>query len=136
MATTRLEHRGGLAFELELQGHRFGVDASAELGGQGRGPQPKPLVLSALAGCTGMDVVSILAKMQMPFDSFAIEVDGTLTLEHPKVYSAVHIRYILAGARAERAKIEKAINLSLDKYCGVAAMLKKTASLSWELVIN
>jgi putative redox protein len=125
-----------MAFDVELSGLSFGVDAAPEFGGKNHGPSPKPLVLSALAGCTGMDVVSILNKMQMPFDSLAIEVDGTLGEEHPKVYTAIRIRYIVAGGRAELAKIEKAVKLSLDKYCGVAAMLGKTAAITHEIVLN
>jgi putative redox protein len=135
-AKTVLQWKGNMAFEVELQGHRFMVDADPEFGGQELGPRPKALVLSALAGCTGMDVVSMLAKMRMGYDSFRVEVDGQDTDEHPKVYKEILIRYVFRGAALDREKIEKAVNLSLSRYCGVHAMLGKTAAIRHEVVLN
>ena len=125
-----------LAFNVELDGHNFMVDADAEFGGKGRGTKPKGLLLSALAGCTGMDVASLLTKMKMPFDSFALEVQGELAKEHPKSYTDIVIRYIFRGNELDRNKIEKSVKLSLDKYCGVHTMLAKAANLSYEIVLN
>ena len=125
-----------LAFNVELDGHNFMVDADAEFGGKDRGPKPKGLLLSALAGCTGMDVASLLTKMKMPFDSFALEVQGEIAEEHPKSYTDIVIRYIFRGKDLDRKKIEKSIKLSLDKYCGVHAMLTKSANLRYEIVLN
>ncbi|MFQ3619354.1 MAG: OsmC family protein [Spirochaetales bacterium] len=136
MAITKIAWKGGMAFDVDLLGASFKIDADPQYGGKGYGPVPKPLVLSALAGCTGMDVVAILQKMQMPFKNFEIEVDGELTSEHPKVYKQIEIRYLFSGEGLDKDKIIKAITLSLDKYCGVAAMLKKTASLTYELYLN
>ena len=133
---TRIDLKEGLAFDVEVHGHSFRFDAAPAFGGKDYGPPPKNLVLSALAGCSGMDVVAILRKMQMPFDSFAVEVDGALAEEHPKVYSDITVKYIFSGQNLDNEKIEKAVNLSLDKYCGVAAMLKKTAKISYEIVKN
>ena len=125
-----------LAFNVELDGHNFMVDADAEFGGKNRGPKPKGLLLSALAGCTGMDVASLLTKMKMPFDSFSLEVQGEVAKEHPKTYTDIVIRYIFRGNELDRNKIEKSIKLSLDKYCGVHAMLAKVANLRYEIVLN
>jgi putative redox protein len=125
-----------LAFNVELDGHNFMVDADAEFGGKDRGPKPKGLLLSSLAGCTGMDVASLLTKMKMPFDSFSLEVEGELAKEHPKTYTDIVIRYIFRGDSLNRDKIEKSIKLSLDKYCGVHAMLAKAANLHYEIVLN
>lgn len=125
-----------LAFNVELDGHNFMIDADAEFGGKDRGPKPKGLLLSALAGCTGMDVASLLTKMKMPFDSFALEVQGEIAEEHPKSYTDIVIRYIFRGKDLDRKKIEKSIKLSLDKYCGVHAMLTKSANLRYEIVLN
>ena len=126
----------GMSFDVELHGHTFAVDADEKFGGRKRGPRPKALLLSSLAGCTGMDVVSLLGKMKVPFDSLRLEVEGELGEDHPKVYTAIRIRYILSGAELDRGKIEKAVNLSLEKYCGVAAMLGKTARISHEILLN
>jgi len=126
----------GMAFDIEVEGHAWRIDAAPEFGGVNYGPPPKQMVLASLAGCSGMDVVAILRKMQMPFDAFVVEVSGILTDEHPKVYSDIKIRYIFSGGGLDTAKIGKAVNLSLDKYCGVAAMLRKTAKITYEIVTN
>ena len=132
--TVRLED--GLSFDAELQGHHFKLDADARFGGKNRGPTPKPLVLTALAGCTGMDVASILGKMRMPFDAFEVEVEGDLSSEHPVVYTRIRLRYVFKGAQLDREKIEKAVKLSREKYCGVAAMLDKACQLTHEIVTS
>ena len=135
-AKTTLAWQGDMSFAAELQGHRLTVDADPRFGGQDQGPRPKSLLLTALGGCTGMDVVSLLKKMQMPFDSLAIEVEGEAREEHPQVYTRIYIRYILKGNALDQDKIQKAIGLSLDKYCAVTAMLSKTAAVSHEVVLN
>jgi putative redox protein len=124
MSKTVAKWRGDMSFDVELQGHSFVVDAVAEVGGKDAGPRPKPLILSALAGCTGMDVVSILGKMKMPMDNFAVDVSGELTEEHPKVYRSVTIDYKFWGDQLDESKINKAVSLSQDRYCGVSAMLR------------
>ena len=133
---TTLEWSGGMSFETELAGHRLTVDADSRFGGQNRGPRPKSLVLTALGGCTAMDVVSLLRKMQVPFDSLAVEVEGEAREEHPQVYTRLHLRYILKGNALDREKIDKAVGLSLDKYCAVHAMLAKSVPISHEVVLN
>ena len=133
---TRIEHAEDLAFNVELQGHTFMVDADEQYGGKDRGPRPKALLLSGLAGCTGMDVASILGKMQMPYDSFAIEVDAETNDEHPIVYTRIVMRYIFTGENVDRSRIEKAVKLSTQKYCGVHAMLSKTAEIESEIIIQ
>lgn len=133
---TKAEQGDGLSFDVELQGHSFVVDADASVGGQDRGPRPKALLLSGLAGCTGMDVASILGKMKMPYDSFSIEVDADTTDEHPKVYDRIALRYVFTGSELDEKKIEKAVRLSQEKYCGVTAMLSKTAEIDYEIVTN
>jgi putative redox protein len=124
----------GLAFEIEQDGHTFTLDADPSAGGEDRGPQPKALLLSGLAGCTGMDVASILGKMKMPYDKLTIQVSADLTNEHPRVYDRIRVKYILAGDNLDRDKIEKAVALSRDKYCGVAAMLAKSAKIDYEII--
>jgi putative redox protein len=133
---TTAKQGDGLSFEIELHGHRFMVDADESVGGEDRGPRPKGLLLSSLAGCTGMDVASILKKMRMPYDSFELDISGELTDEHPKVYHSIHIRYIFTGSDLDESKIEKAVSLSVERYCGVNAMLSKTATITTEIVLN
>jgi len=125
---------GGMAFEIEQDGHHFWLDADESVGGKNHGPRPKALLLSGLAGCTGMDVASLLEKMNVPYASLRIEVNANLTDEHPRVYDSIHLKYILSGENLDSAKIEKAVQLSQEKYCGATAMLGKAAKISYEVI--
>ena len=125
----------GMSFESEVNGHRIVIDAAPEAGGKERGPRPKPLTLLSLAGCTGMDVISILNKMRLNVDYFNVVVEADLTEEHPKHYDKFHLVYEFKGKELPMDKLEKAVNLSHDKYCGVTAMLSKGAAFSHEIKI-
>jgi putative redox protein len=124
-----------MAFEADVNGFKIMLDAEPTVGGMNSGPRPKPLLLVALAGCTGMDVISILKKMKVEPAFFNISVEGELTEEHPKYYNKIHIIYELKGENIEREKVEKAVNLSRDKYCGVNALLQFGAEISHEIRI-
>jgi len=126
----------GMCFEVALGEHHFLIDADEKFGGMNKGPRPKPLLLSALAGCTAMDAISILRKMKQAPEHFRVEVEGELTDEHPKTYHALHVRYIFRGEGLETEKLNKAVDLSMEKYCGVSAMLQKTATLDYEIIIE
>jgi len=128
--------KSAMRFEVEVDGHRFYIDADEKAGGTGGGPRPKPLLLSALAGCTAMDVIAILRKMKHEPESFQVEAEGRVTDDHPKIFKSLHLRYIFKGPNLDQAKIQKAVNLSLEKYCGVSAMLKKAAAFSHEIIIE
>ena len=123
----------GMAFETYLDDHKLVADASSKVGGEGRGPRPKPLLLFSLAGCTGMDVVSLLKKMRVDIEDFKILVSGELTDEHPKYYHKIHLTYQFKGEDINTSKVEKAVNLSQDKYCGVSYMLKQAAEITWDI---
>jgi putative redox protein len=97
---------------------------------------PKALLLSGLAACSGIDVVDILEKMHVGFTFFEIDASATQTDEHPKVFKDVELIYKIKTAADNEDKVRKAIELSLDKYCGVAAMLKKNSPLNYQLVIE
>ena len=125
-----------MAFEAEINGFKIIIDAEEAVGGKNRGPRPKGLTLVSLAGCTGMDVISILKKMRVVPEYFNVEVEGELTDEHPKYYHSIHLRYIFRGKDLPMAKLEKAIILSQDRYCGVSAMLLKSSKLTHEIIIQ
>jgi putative redox protein len=97
---------------------------------------PKALLLAGLAGCSGIDVVDILEKMKVDFSDFMIDVETEQTEEHPKVFKDILITYRMKTDADNETKIKKAIELSLDKYCGVSAMLKKNSPLNYKLVIE
>lgn len=127
--------KGDMAFEAEVNNHRILVDAKPEVGGNNLGPRPKSLVMVSLAGCTGMDVVSILKKMKVEFAGFNVRVEAELTDEHPKRYTGMHLIYEFSGNDLPLDKIRHAIELSQEKYCGVSATYKKAMDLSYEIKI-
>lgn len=128
--------KGNMAFESQLPGGEINLDADNEVGGQGNGVRPKQLMLTSLSGCTGMDVTSLMKKMRIDEEvsKFSIEVSGNLTDEHPKVYDKVHVKYSFEGKNMNQAKLEKAVNLSIERYCGVFEMFRAFAKVSHEIV--
>jgi putative redox protein len=125
-----------MAFKTEVNGHEMVIDASSEGGGDNRGPRPKPLMLVALAGCTGMDVVSILKKMRVDVEAFSVKVVGNVTEEHPKHFDSMHVIYEFRGKDLPMDKLDKAVNLSDERYCGVSATLKKGIKITHEIVVT
>ncbi|MCX7728262.1 MAG: OsmC family protein [Bacteroidia bacterium] len=128
-----LEWESNMLFHSKVNGHEVYVDADASVGGTDKAPRPKPLMLVSLAGCTAMDVVSLLNKMRVNFSYFNVKIEAELSEEHPKVYTKVHIVYQIKGDNIEQSKVEKAVNLSQEKYCGVSAMFRKFAELTFEI---
>jgi putative redox protein len=124
-----------LTFEAKVDGHSFMLDAKADVGGENHGPRPKPLMMVALAGCTGMDVASLLKKMRIDVESFNVRVEGDLTEKHPKHFISMHIIYEFKGKYLPLDKIKRAIELSQDTYCGVSASYKKAMRLSYEIKV-
>jgi putative redox protein len=132
---TKVTFNDAMHFTGELDGHAIAIDADAAVGGQDLGPRPKGLVLTALAGCTAMDVISILRKMRLEPTSLQVEADAEIGDEHPKIFTRITLTYHLRGD-LPREKVEKAVTLSQDRYCGVSAMLKQVVPIDWEIVIE
>ena len=124
-----------MAFEAEVDGHKIMLDAAEAVGGQDRGPRPKPLMLTALAGCTGMDVISILKKMRVEVEDFNVTVEGDLTDEHPKQYYKMNVIYTFKGKDLPLEKLKKAVSLSEERYCGVSALYSKAIEVTSEIKI-
>jgi len=133
---SKVVYNEDMHFTGELQGFEIPLDADEKVGGTNKGPRPKGLLLTSLIGCTAMDVISILQKMRVEPEEFYVEADGEVTSEHPKVFSKILITYYLKGKGLPREKVEKAVILSQDKYCGVTAMLKKAAKIDYEIIIE
>lgn len=121
--------KGGKAYESIQNNARISLDSGTGFG-------PKALLLTGLAGCSGIDVVDILEKMRVPFASLEIDAEAEQTEDHPKVFKTIFLTYTLKTEEENREKIKKAIDLSLEKYCGVAAMLKKNSDIQYEIVIT
>ena len=127
--------KDGMAFETEINDFKIRMDAAEAVGGNNSGPRPKALTLASLGGCTGMDVVSILKKMRVEPSYFNMEITGELTEEHPKYYHKIHLVYQFKGENLPMEKLEKAINLSQDRYCGVSELLKKGAEVTYTIEV-
>jgi len=126
----------GMAFKAHLDGFDFLIDASEKVGGRNLGPRPKGLTLVSLAGCTGMDVISILGKMRVEVDRFSVDIDARLVEDHPRKFSSITITYVLEGKDIPADKVRKAVSLSENRYCGVSASLKPAVSIGSEIEIN
>ncbi|WP_422861788.1 OsmC family protein [Flagellimonas sp. W118] len=128
---------GEMAFESNNpSGLNLKIDAGPESGGNGEGFRPKALMLSALAGCSGLDVASLIKKMKLEVDDFSIETIANLTDEHPKYYDAVTIEYHFHGSNLHEAKLKKAVDLSIEKYCGVMEMFRRFAKMEIKTIFH
>ena len=132
---------GKMSFDWEVGGHTIKIDADEKVGGENKGPKPKPFMLASLGGCTAMDVISILTKMRVTKDieDFSVNVSGGLTEEHPKQFNKMHIQYIFVakeGAELPMEKLKKAVSLSEDRYCGVSAVYKKVMPVTSEIIVK
>ncbi|SRR5690554_67184 len=125
-----------IAFETDMDGHKVIIDATVESGGSDLGPRPKKLMLTALAGCTGVDVIMILKKMKVVPEAFNVIVEADVTEEHPKHYSKMKVIYQFKGKDLPKDKLEKAVKLSEEKYCGVTAVYKKAMEMETEIRVT
>jgi len=131
----RTEWKGDMAFEADVNGHKVRMDAGIDGGGHDSGSSPKKLQLVALSGCTGMDVVSILQKMRVDIEKCSIEVQGDVAVEHPKYYTKMHVIYEFTGKNLSPDKLEKAVRMSEETYCGVEALYRKAIEVTSEIRI-
>ena len=111
-------------------GHKLTMDADDTSGGQNKGFRPMELLLVGFGGCTGMDVISILRKKRQHVTGLEMNVKGERAESHPHVYTEVHIEYVVKGKGVEKEAVERAVNLSLDKYCSVGATLSKAGKIT------
>ena len=135
-STVETSWKGNMMFDATVSGHHVIMDAHPAVGGEDKGCRPKELMLAALAGCTGMDVVSILKKMRVEFSSLDIRVSADVTEEHPKHYENMHVVYEFSGNNLDPAQLNKAVQLSQDRYCGVSYVYKKAMAVTWEIVVR
>ncbi len=127
---------GKMQFNALVNGHTIIMDAPERVGGEDNGPIPKPFVLTALSGCTGMDIVAILRKANKEVSDFSIKVTGELSKQAPIAYVAMHVVYDFQGESTHQEAALEAVTLSQEKYCGVSQMLKKALPVTWEVNYN
>ncbi|UCH78392.1 MAG: OsmC family protein [Candidatus Coatesbacteria bacterium] len=127
----------GLAFVGKGEtNHWLAMDGPPEFGGAAAASRPLELLLIGLAGCTGMDVVSILTKQRLPVEAFSVEVEAPRADEHPKVFTAIHMKYRLRGVGLTDQNVAEAIRLSQEKYCSASAMLSRACPVTFEYEIE
>ena len=127
---------GKMQFNALVNGHTIVMDAPEKVGGEDNGPIPKPFILTALAGCTGMDIAAILRKAEKYPADFDMKVIGELSTRTPIEYIAIHVIYDFNSAEENKEVTLKAVTDSQEKYCGVSSMLKKALPLTWEVNYN
>ena len=129
----KLDWNSKMAFSsITPSGHEIKMDAAEEDGGSNSGARPTELLLNAVAGCTGIDIISILTKMRLNPTKFHMDVEGKRADDHPKKFTEIHIHYSLEGELPEE-KVVRAIQLSVDKYCSVAHSLSATIHVSYSI---
>ncbi len=131
------EWKGNKQFNAMMSHHHEVImDDRIESLGNDNGPRPKPLMLTALAGCNGMNVMSVLKKMRMEVEALRINVKGELTDTDPKMYKKVFLDFHFTGKNLDKEKLHKAIQLSEEKYCGVSAMFRSFAELIIDFTVT
>jgi putative redox protein len=116
-------------------GHAVVLDGAPEHGGRDMGFRPMEMLLLGLGGCTAFDVVSILKKSRQAITDCEVKIDSDRAKEIPKVFTRIHIHFIITGNSLDPVKVEKAVNLSADKYCSASKILEKTAEMTHDFEI-
>ena len=127
---------GKMQFNALVNGHTIVMDGPEKVGREDNGPIPKPFVLTALAGCTGMDIAAILRKADKIPDEFDMRVIGEISKRAPIEYIAIHVIYDFKGTEAIKDAALNAVTDSQERYCGVSSMLKKALPVTWEVNYN
>lgn len=116
-------------------GHSLLMDGNTDIGGEDRGPRPTEALLAAIGGCTGIDVIMILEKMQQKVKEYHMEIKGERNDSEPRYFTDIHVKYVLKGEDVlDEAKVARAIELSSKKYCGVMHSLKANITTSYEII--
>jgi putative redox protein len=123
--------KDGMAFEAtSTSGHSMMLDSAEDAGGKNLGFRPMELLAMGLGGCTGMDVISLLRKMQQQVSEYQVRVDGTRQSEHPRVFTDLAVEHVVKGKQIQESSVRRAVELSATKYCPASAMLSKAARVT------
>jgi putative redox protein len=137
MLKATVRHTGVFSFLARANSnHWVTMDASDRIGGENAAARPKELLLFALGGCTAFDVVHVLGKRRRSFRVFEIDLAAEEAQDHPMVFTRVEMVYRLEADDLPAEEVERAVRLSLDKYCSVNAMLRKSFPIAWKVVLN
>ena len=131
-----LHWQSGMKFNSEIRGHSTPIDAAMSVGGTNTAPTPKELVLTGVAGCSGMDAIAYLRKKKMEPLDFNIQTQAELTNTTPKYFSKIHLVYKFLGDSLDSAEVIKSVESSMTKYCGVSFMISKTCPITYDIELN
>ncbi len=132
MIKARVKFVGGLQFVgVGDSGHAVVMDGNPKYGGSDTGPRPMELLLMGLGGCTGMDVASVLRKKKQPFEDIEVNLKGEMAERDPMRYTDVEIEYVVKGKGVDEKAVERAIKLSMEKYCPVKATFEGSTNIGW-----
>lgn len=133
-ATVRWAGEASFVAESE-SGHKITMDGSAEFGGRNKGPRPMEMLLMGMGGCTSFDVVLILKKSRQDIRDCVAEITAERAGKEPKVFTKIHIHFVVTGKDLDPNRVEKAVKLSEEKYCSATIMLAKTAEITHDIEI-
>ena len=132
----RIQWTGGAGFSARADsGHVVQMDGPPEFGGCNQGPRPMEMILMGLGGCTAFDVVHILGKSRQRISDCAVELEAERAPTDPKVFTRIHVHFIVRGADLDSAKVERAVKLSAEKYCSASIMLAKSVDITHDFEI-
>ena len=117
-------------------GHAVVMDGPEALGGKNLGIRPMEMLLLGMGGCSTIDVVSTLKKMRQQVDDCRAEISAERAPQHPKIFTKIHMHFVLTGINLNQKKVSKAISLSADKYCSASIMLGKSAHITHDFIIQ
>jgi len=127
---------GKMSFEGRSEsGHSVIMDGSPDIGGENRGPRPMEMLLLGLGGCTSIDVMLILGKGRQDVTDCVVQIDAERAPAEPKVFTKIHVHFVVSGRKLDPKRVEKAIQLSAEKYCSASIMLGKTAAITHDFEI-
>ena len=133
---TRITWKGNVSFQAESgSGHSVLMDGAPEAGGQNMGPRPMEMLLMGLGGCTTFDVVLILKKSRQEISDCVVEIEAERAPVDPKVFTHIHLHFMITGNHLNPQQVERAINLSAEKYCSASIMLKNTVKITHDFEI-
>ncbi len=127
---------GKMQFNALVNGHTIIMDTPERVGGEDQGPIPKPFLLTALSGCTGMDVIALLRKQGITLQDFNLKTSAEISKQQPIEYVSANLVYEIAGSPEHQQAAYDAVMLSQEKICGVSSMLKKIIPVTWQIVFN
>lgn len=131
-----IKWQGGVSFSGESEsGHSVLMDGAPEAGGKNLGPRPMEMILMGVGGCTTFDVVMILKKGRQDIRDCVVEIEAARATLDPKVFTHIHLHFILTGKNLNRTQVERAINLSAEKYCSASIMLKNAVEITHDFEI-